>query len=179
MHGASGVPYELSPASGRSKPTTKASPLFVGAGKVVVQYERVLGDTGSGRISLDPTLSKLGTGKLELEIKPAALTETKGKPIRMRVHVEMVDADARTIAASCMAVGEFDGVHKPLRFENLPVSESAKVKDAGKDSRLADLKPGTGVYLDMEASELALVVIGIEKIGKPKAGADGGSKGGD
>jgi hypothetical protein len=30
-----------------------------------------LGDSSSGGIKLDPTLSKLATGKLELEIRPA------------------------------------------------------------------------------------------------------------
>jgi hypothetical protein len=41
------------------------------SGKVAIQYERVLGNSSAGRIKLDPTLSKLATGKLELEIRPA------------------------------------------------------------------------------------------------------------
>jgi hypothetical protein len=52
----------------------------LGTGKVGFQYERVLGNSSAGFIKLDPTLSKLGTGKLELEIKPdppAAAIEKK------------------------------------------------------------------------------------------------------
>ena len=40
-----------------------------GTGKVSIQYERVLGDSSSARIKLDPILSKLATGKLELDVK--------------------------------------------------------------------------------------------------------------
>jgi RNA polymerase sigma factor (sigma-70 family) len=40
-------------------------------GKLRIQYERVLGNSSSGKIDLDPALAKLATGKLELEVKPA------------------------------------------------------------------------------------------------------------
>jgi RNA polymerase sigma factor (sigma-70 family) len=47
------------------------SPIQLGgvSGKVGIQYERVFGNSSSGTIKVDPTLSTLGTGKLELEIK--------------------------------------------------------------------------------------------------------------
>jgi RNA polymerase sigma factor (sigma-70 family) len=78
--GASGVRYELRPASARGKPSTgKFPPLYVGTGKVGLQYERVLGNSSAGQIQLDPHLSKLGTGKLELEVKPAPPTATEKK----------------------------------------------------------------------------------------------------
>jgi hypothetical protein len=51
-----------------------------GTGKLTVQYERVLGRTSIGRLKVDPALSKLATGKLELEVKaepPPAATEKK------------------------------------------------------------------------------------------------------
>ncbi len=69
--GASGLRYFLRPARGGGKPTTEQEPLFVGTGKISLQYERVLGSSSAGGIKLDPALSKLATGKLELEIKPA------------------------------------------------------------------------------------------------------------
>lgn len=71
--------YELRPASGGGKPATKERPLFVGTGKVSLQYEQVIGNSSSGRMELDPTLSKLATGKLELEVKsdPPAAPEKK------------------------------------------------------------------------------------------------------
>ena len=52
----------------------------LGTGKVSLHYERVLGNSSAGRIKLDPALSKLATGKLELEIKsdpPPGATEKK------------------------------------------------------------------------------------------------------
>jgi hypothetical protein len=71
--------YELRPASGGGNPATKERPLLVGTGKVGIQFEQVFGNSSSGRMELDPTLTKLGTGKLELEIKsePPAGTEKK------------------------------------------------------------------------------------------------------
>jgi RNA polymerase sigma factor (sigma-70 family) len=54
--------------------------LFVAAGKITVHYDRVFGNTSAGNISLDPALSKLATGNLELEIKsdpPKARPATK------------------------------------------------------------------------------------------------------
>jgi hypothetical protein len=67
MHGAGGRRYELSPTGGGK--LTKASwPLLVGSGKIGLQYERVFGNSSAGSAGLDPKLSKLATGMLELEI---------------------------------------------------------------------------------------------------------------
>jgi RNA polymerase sigma factor (sigma-70 family) len=52
-----------------------------GTGKVNLQYARVLGNTSSGAITLDPILSKLGTGKLELEIKSEPPPAAWGKEV--------------------------------------------------------------------------------------------------
>jgi hypothetical protein len=43
--------------------------VIYGTGKFSVQYERVLGNSSASRIKIDPALSKLATGKLELEIR--------------------------------------------------------------------------------------------------------------
>jgi hypothetical protein len=45
-----------------------------GIGKFNLQYEQVLHDSSSGKATNDPALSKLGTGKLELEVKEAVKT---------------------------------------------------------------------------------------------------------
>jgi uncharacterized protein (TIGR03067 family) len=63
---------ELKPASEGAN--YRLSTLY-GTGKFQIQYERVIGNSSSGTITLDPTKGKLATGKLELEIKsppPAA-----------------------------------------------------------------------------------------------------------
>jgi hypothetical protein len=58
---------QLKPAS---ESGNKSDSTLYGTGKVSVQYERVLGETSSGSFKPDPNLSKLSTGKLELEINP-------------------------------------------------------------------------------------------------------------
>jgi hypothetical protein len=45
--------------------------IYVRTGRFSVQYERVLGNSSASRIKIDPALSKLATGRLELEIKSA------------------------------------------------------------------------------------------------------------
>jgi hypothetical protein len=46
-----------------------------GTGKVSLQYEHVFGMSSSGRFDLDPTLSNLATGKLELQVQDAEKRE--------------------------------------------------------------------------------------------------------
>jgi hypothetical protein len=46
-----------------------------GTGKFLIQYERVMYE--SGKYSIDPILDRLATGKLEVEIKSAPPAEKK------------------------------------------------------------------------------------------------------
>jgi RNA polymerase sigma factor (sigma-70 family) len=57
---------QLKPAGSSNAPST-----LYGTGKFVVQYPQVFGSSSSGSIKLDPALSRLATGKLELEVKEA------------------------------------------------------------------------------------------------------------
>jgi hypothetical protein len=161
-------------------------PSIYGAGKFGVQYEQVLGlpKMGSPGWTLDPSLSKLATGKLELEVvadSPAGTPketpqrkdgeDVAAKPIKIRVYIEQVNVDTSTITASCMLIGEVDGVTKPLRLENLRVADKARISSGGKDLKLADLKPlprDTHYYLFLKAyeEELGFEVVGIETIRK-------------
>jgi hypothetical protein len=50
-----------------------------GTGKFQLQFERIGGNIGTGKIKFDPVLSKLVTGKLELEIKSAPPPATEKK----------------------------------------------------------------------------------------------------
>jgi RNA polymerase sigma factor (sigma-70 family) len=66
------VPVDLNLAPGKETvlgevelPTS-----LMGTGKFTLQYERVFGNSSAGRVTPDPTLSKLATGKLELEVAP-------------------------------------------------------------------------------------------------------------
>ena len=147
MHGASGSPHALLPESGGVS-SAKVWPLFVGTGKVGLQYERVIGNSSSGRIKLDPALSKLATGKLELEIgksepevqpKPFAApgreagdAEKKSPPEQDRkakaevftiknVKIEDVDEKAGVVSVS------FGDKQRPTRLSNLPLGKGVRV----------------------------------------------------
>ncbi len=73
----------LRPESDASATTPSTFPGWLsalyGTGKFQIHYERVFGNSSAGQIKLDPTLSKLATGKLELEVKsdPPPATEKK------------------------------------------------------------------------------------------------------
>ena len=58
----------LRPASDRDDKNPNFEILY-GTGTFGVQYERVLGNSTASAIKIDPALSKLATGKLELEVK--------------------------------------------------------------------------------------------------------------
>jgi hypothetical protein len=95
--------------------------------------------------------------------------DADSKPIKIRVYVEKVNVDTSTITASCMLIGEFDNVTKPLRLENLRVAEKARITDRGKEVKMTDLKllpRDTHFYLFLNAyeAELGFEVVRIETI---------------
>ena len=64
--------FKLGPASEGGDVTEVSPDALHGKGKFQIQYERVFGNSSAaGQIKLDPNLSKLATGKLELEVKEA------------------------------------------------------------------------------------------------------------
>ncbi len=70
-----------------------------GTGKFQIQYEKVLGNSSSGSIKLDSALSKLATGKLELEIKPVAPVQQEAPKPKVSVKLPgriFVNAGLRT-----------------------------------------------------------------------------------
>lgn len=72
--GAPGFRYVLLPADNESG-ASQEHPLFVPTGKVALRYEQVIGNSSSGRMELDPVLTKLSTGKLELQVQDAKKRE--------------------------------------------------------------------------------------------------------
>ena len=66
-----GKEIDLTGSSPVYERTLVISPAF-GTGKVEVQYERVLANSHGGNVTVDPALRDLATGKLELEVQPAA-----------------------------------------------------------------------------------------------------------
>jgi RNA polymerase sigma factor (sigma-70 family) len=185
------VPVEVNLAPGKEidlaevklEPRTQTQSVHEGqwnmfeTGTFSVQYEQL------SHPDTDRILGKLATGKLELVIKfssrPAAPGEetpqkkdrevANTKPIKIRVYIEKVHEDTSTITASCMLIGEFDNVTKPLRLEHLRVSEKATIMDRGNRLKLKDLKllpRDTHFYLFLKSyeEELGFEVVGIETI---------------
>jgi hypothetical protein len=63
------------------KPGKRIDPNSLRAlGKISIQYERLFGNTGAGQIKLDPDLSKLATGTVELEVKEAKEAQRPADP---------------------------------------------------------------------------------------------------
>lgn len=61
--------YQLMPTSERGKGHSgRFLALWVGTGKIGVDYKRLFGNTSAGRIKIDPDLLDLATGTLELEV---------------------------------------------------------------------------------------------------------------
>src|SRR5262249_19856747 len=96
------------------------------SGKVGIQYERVFGNSSSGSIKIDPRLSKLGTGKMELEIKsdpPPGIEQKspKKQPTEKVADQEAVtgksDAEAPKKAAPKTDEEKLQGAWKLVRME--------------------------------------------------------------
>jgi RNA polymerase sigma factor (sigma-70 family) len=173
---------EIALAELKLEPRTSAQSVHEGqwtlfeTGKFSVQYEQLASP------KIDEILGKLATGKLELEIKSDPLAgigeETPQKkapeaadmkPIKIRVYIEKVNVDTSTITASCMLIGEFDNVTKPLRLENLRVAEKARITARGKEVKLTDLRllpRDTHFYLFLKTYEegFGFEVVGIETV---------------
>jgi RNA polymerase sigma factor (sigma-70 family) len=149
---------ELRPASEALLPrgpyTTKQSDRFstlYGTGKISVQYERVLGDPSRGRPGwkLDPALSKLATGKLELEIKspPPAVTGVTPPPKQEKER----DMDLAGLEGKWDLISEeHDGKKRDLIFKSYQFTFKGKevttawVHDVGADFTGDDSKSSGG-----------------------------------
>ncbi len=152
---APGKEIELAELNRELRPTSESGnkrfSILYGTGKVQIQYERVFGNSSSGTITLDPTLSKLATGKLELEIKSDAevksdapfATEKNGSAPEVkkeeRTPVPYLVLNVRGsdgLVAPC-TLTEFDANRK-ARWSVIPgVDLSGKTK---RDGPLLDLK---------------------------------------
>jgi RNA polymerase sigma factor (sigma-70 family) len=83
---------KLEPRSSAQSVTEGAWTLF-GTGKFQIQYERVFGNSSGRSIKVDPTLSKLATGKLELEIEDSETPNVEYKqPYDLPTGEEVLNA---------------------------------------------------------------------------------------
>ncbi len=105
-----------------------------GTGKFSIQYERVLGNSSSGFIKLDPALSKLATGKLELEVKADPPKENDPKDDK---------DDAQTSLSSAIKALNRKALNDSIGKEETPITEQeviAAIRAAKrpKDSAVTD-----------------------------------------
>jgi RNA polymerase sigma factor (sigma-70 family) len=190
--GASAFRYELRPEHGGGEATTKDQPLVVGIGKVTLQYEQVIGNSLSGRMDLDPKLSKLATGKLEVQVQDEEGLTAWGEPVGglqagLTLHPKEPIyhfVEAITLSIRVRNVGK-----EILRFEylkqcldeNSPIVAEASGKEIAQHKTRVEgfhvpvkvtLAPGQEVLLQsrLRGSELKYLLTPADVAGKPMPG---------
>ncbi len=156
--------YELKLEIGSGNETGLDLPKFptiFGTGKFQFQYEKVLGNSSSVSIKIDPALSKLATGKLELEIMPAApLQQEAPKPgAQLKPATELKQNDeAKTklgdLNLECNWEGEKDGVKVQLVFQWISEHQQARWE---VEQRRSDIAADMSVVIEPNGSEAKLV----------------------
>jgi len=96
--------------------------------------------------------------------------------LRIRVDLEAINALTHTITASYWHSHELDrtlaGAGQKgsrsfgffqAKLTDLPVAKDAKIRDAGKEIKFADLRTGTRVTLELAVDQAGLIVVDIQK----------------
>jgi hypothetical protein len=104
---------------------------LLGTGKFTLQYERVFGNSSAGKVTPGPTLSKLATGKLELEVKDEAPPGKTDRPAGSRASDASPDSKAAYPTADIVV--EYRDGSDPKQF---------RVEDAETVAKLASHFPG-------------------------------------
>jgi hypothetical protein len=117
---------ELRPAS---ESGNKWSSALYGEGKVRVQYEQVLGNPtwGAPRWKLDPVLSRLATGKLELDIRP------EPPPAGQKSEEESFTAWGKEVSGVRAGLGYLPG-RKRTYHHGEKVKLVLRVRNVGKEA---------------------------------------------
>ena len=108
----------------------------------------------------------------------------KQKPFSIRADLEAVNPATHTVTASYWQPHEIKTTPAPGDLEqkkaksfefaqaklvNLLVANDARIRDADKQIKLAELKAGTSITLELVAGQAGLMVVGIQKINKDAA----------
>ncbi len=139
--------FKLRPASESGKAAFAA---LYGTGKFHIQYERVFGNSSAGQIKLDPALSKLATGKLELEIKPEAAPQGD-KPEKPRVSIDKtkatVEGQLDEASTLVLRIGEEkDKLFWEARRKDTPGSAMVRFSEEGAKRFWGDKAQSAGVF---------------------------------
>jgi hypothetical protein len=109
---------------------------LIGTGKFTLQYERVFGNSLAGNVTPDPTLSKLATGKLELDVKDEAPPGKTDGPSGSRASDASTDSEAAYPTAD-IVVQYRDETGREVRD-----LQQFRVEDAETVAKLASHFPG-------------------------------------
>jgi RNA polymerase sigma factor (sigma-70 family) len=204
------LPVDVNLAPGKEIELTGSQPFYelelelkpaslYGTGKFELQYERVFGNSSAGGIKLDPTLGKLATGKLELEIKsdPPAAPKKQGTRQQAAANLSVLmgalhkyhddPRQGRLPPAVIMGKDGKGGVPHSWRVEILPYLGEKALYDAYRFDEPWDSKHNKTLIARMPAvfrsprdkaastyaSYFALVTPGLQP------GAPGGTEAGD
>src|SRR5262249_34657046 len=108
---------------------------LLGTGKFTLQYERVFGNSSVGKVTPDPTLSRLATEKLELEVKEAPPGKTD-RPSGSRASDASSDSKAAYTTAD-IVVQDRDETGREVRD-----LQQFRIEDAETVAKLASHFPG-------------------------------------
>jgi RNA polymerase sigma factor (sigma-70 family) len=118
--------FDLMPAKPRAGRNIRFSTLY-GTGKFILQCDRIVGPTSGNSTHPNPTLDKLGTGKLELEIKDAPAEKRN----------TLTPEEAIKMASDSKLTREFNKSKPAVEFKiefvtrAIPVKAAGDKKDAG------------------------------------------------
>jgi hypothetical protein len=193
--------FATGPAATGASPTVAAltegglKAMRVAKFKVVTAVLMMLAVTAAGALGL---CSALGAGPADRPAKkegpPRDGKEGPGDkgggpkvgalaaPLRVTVLLEEVDAERGTITAESSrrkAQPTSDGglrLLKTARLARLPVAKGAKLVQGGKEVKLADLREGRLVILELAAEDGELVVVGVRPADRKARGVGGEKK---
>jgi RNA polymerase sigma factor (sigma-70 family) len=154
------IPVDVNLAPGKEIVLGEAELLttLLGTGKFTVQYERVFGMTAQGHFELDPALSKLATGKLELTIKadppppanefPVGWGGGGGKDYETRVdrtvrHGGKASGSIKSVTTTPLWYGALTQAFKADKFRGQRLRMTAYVKSR-------DVENAAGLWMRIE-----------------------------
>lgn len=127
-------------------------PYIFGTGKFQIQYEKVFGNSSSGSIKIDPALSKLATGKLELEVHSASPPPAADAPSTVRQHAPEEVAETTPLPEWVLA-WDFRSAALNQRYAKMRISSDGQLETILREPPLLR----TQLSLD-ELSELVALV---------------------
>jgi RNA polymerase sigma factor (sigma-70 family) len=127
------VDVNLAPGKEIELGEVKLSTALFGTGQFSLQYEKVLGNSSSGRIKLNPRLTGLATGKLELEVKAAPPPPEKKEPRKQEGEEQGFTAWGKEVGGLQAGLGFRPGKKRVYRHGEA-VTVVLRIRNVGKEA---------------------------------------------